>query len=432
MRSIFWWSLAALCSQHCCGSPVGVVLQLRHYLGNGDGTSRQLPHFTLRRSEDLTQSLRAYYLRHGVAGMPHLERLQYMLHSVQSHPKSGDGELLFGLQVDLGNCTEVLAVHERDSAVQVSREFVEQHGMLPAEQNRQILLNAVHSKLQRQFMQQSFLKLKEPPGENPIIPFYFQTRLPVLSSTLRARSRLHQLHVEQCIQHKPVFPGFEFMETVSHAQKISALLLFVTQFQLTACVETGTFEAVTTLALSDHCEKVASIELSEVYHKKAKEKLAAKIHPVGNVELYQGDSGRMMSTLSFKEFIPDQTPALFFLDGHYSAGSTARGDDDSPVFNELSAIFRRKNERDVIIVDDVRCFHGSRHAESLDLGVLNSTGGMCRTELQGNWRVYKGGERELDLSDILDFICSERPGWVVDLVNDMLQIHAPQLAVPYS
>ena len=49
-------------------------------------------------------------------------------------------------------------------------------------------------------------------------------------------------------------------------------------------------------------------------------------------------------------------PALFWLDGHYSAGITARGDRDTPVLDELRHILSAQEARHVIVIDDAREF----------------------------------------------------------------------------
>jgi hypothetical protein len=49
---------------------------------------------------------------------------------------------------------------------------------------------------------------------------------------------------------------------------------------------------------------------------------------------------------------------LFWLDGHYSYGKTARGTTDTPILAELAHIFRRANPNDVILIDDARLFTG--------------------------------------------------------------------------
>jgi hypothetical protein len=49
-------------------------------------------------------------------------------------------------------------------------------------------------------------------------------------------------------------------------------------------------------------------------------------------------------------------PALFWLDGHYSAGVTAKGEKDTPIYEELNQILSSKDKGHVIIIDDARCF----------------------------------------------------------------------------
>ena len=51
-----------------------------------------------------------------------------------------------------------------------------------------------------------------------------------------------------------------------------------------------------------------------------------------------------------------QQPALFWLDGHYSAGDTARGEKDTPLYEELEQILRAPDLGHVIVIDDARCF----------------------------------------------------------------------------
>ena len=94
-------------------------------------------------------------------------------------------------------------------------------------------------------------------------------------------------------------------------------------------------------------EKVYSIELSQELFERAKLRFAAH----ANVELLQGDSGRELGKL-----IPRiQKPTVFWLDGHYSAGFTARGDKDTPILEELGHSGRRIMGM-CSRTDDARCF----------------------------------------------------------------------------
>jgi hypothetical protein len=49
-------------------------------------------------------------------------------------------------------------------------------------------------------------------------------------------------------------------------------------------------------------------------------------------------------------------PALFWLDGHYSAGNTAKGDKETPIYEELQYILNARDRGHVIVIDDARCF----------------------------------------------------------------------------
>lgn len=52
-------------------------------------------------------------------------------------------------------------------------------------------------------------------------------------------------------------------------------------------------------------------------------------------------------------------PCLFWLDGHYSSGVTARGEKDCPIFEELNAIFSiNTGLNHIILIDDARLFTG--------------------------------------------------------------------------
>ena len=53
-------------------------------------------------------------------------------------------------------------------------------------------------------------------------------------------------------------------------------------------------------------------------------------------------------------------PVLFWLDGHYSGGQTAKGVKECPILEELEAIASFKcNAGSVVLIDDARLFNGS-------------------------------------------------------------------------
>jgi len=114
-------------------------------------------------------------------------------------------------------------------------------------------------------------------------------------------------------------------------------------------IETGTYMGTTTRFLSTMAPKVYTIEPGEKLFRRA-----ARRFKGSNVDVIQGVS---------EHVFPDLLPRLsgnicFWLDGHYSAGKTFRGDKDCPVEDELSAIDDSLSRFGhlSILIDDVRCF----------------------------------------------------------------------------
>lgn len=114
-------------------------------------------------------------------------------------------------------------------------------------------------------------------------------------------------------------------------------------------IETGTYRGQTTEFLSQLFPFVHSIEPEPGLAKAAKDKFEGK-----NIEVYNGTSEEVMPML-----LPKISGDVnFWLDGHYSAGITFRGEQDCPVMDELSAISKNLNHfrRVSILIDDVRMF----------------------------------------------------------------------------
>lgn len=121
------------------------------------------------------------------------------------------------------------------------------------------------------------------------------------------------------------------------------------KYQLHTLVETGTFLGDMIAAQLPNFTRLISIELSERLYRDARKRFKND----AKVELYQGDSGKVLPRI-----LPTiQEKALFWLDGHYSAGITALGDKYSPIVEELEAIFQY-NIGHILLIDDARCFTG--------------------------------------------------------------------------
>jgi hypothetical protein len=115
-------------------------------------------------------------------------------------------------------------------------------------------------------------------------------------------------------------------------------------------VETGTYRGDMVEAQKTRFKKIISIELGVDLFEKAKE----RFHHDKNVIIVQGDSGKVLPII-LKDI---NEPALFWLDGHYSGGITAKGDKECPIFEELNAILNTKSFNHILLIDDARCFIG--------------------------------------------------------------------------
>jgi hypothetical protein len=122
----------------------------------------------------------------------------------------------------------------------------------------------------------------------------------------------------------------------------------------TTLVESGTYLGGTVSNLFNNFQKIHTIELSdEIYRQITNEEgLDSKICYYRNITFYKGNS---------KDILPMIMPlvneeAIFFLDGHYSSGMTAKGEEDSPLLAEISIIDQGLKHPSVIICDDYRLF----------------------------------------------------------------------------
>jgi hypothetical protein len=115
-------------------------------------------------------------------------------------------------------------------------------------------------------------------------------------------------------------------------------------------VETGTYKGDMILAQLDSFEKIYSIELSQALFEKA----GKRFNKNSKVNLLQGNSGEVITKV-LKELME---PAIFWLDGHYSGGITAKIDKYSPVIEELQTLIVHNELQHIILIDDARGFTG--------------------------------------------------------------------------
>lgn len=115
-------------------------------------------------------------------------------------------------------------------------------------------------------------------------------------------------------------------------------------------VETGTFMGDTTSVLSRVAKMVYSIEPEPTLFSEAERRFTNE----RNVKMIMG-----LSEDVFPRLLPTISGDIcFWLDGHYSAGITFKGPQDTPIMDELSAIGENiaQMSKVVVMVDDIRCF----------------------------------------------------------------------------
>ena len=124
-------------------------------------------------------------------------------------------------------------------------------------------------------------------------------------------------------------------------------------------VETGTFRGAMVEAQKTRFKKIISIELGMELFEKAKQRFRND----RNVIIMHGDSGKVLPKI-LKDDISE--PAIFWLDGHYSSGITAKGEKECPIFEELDAIFNSKKFNHILLIDDARFFNGEGDYPTID------------------------------------------------------------------
>lgn len=129
--------------------------------------------------------------------------------------------------------------------------------------------------------------------------------------------------------------------TVPLLQKLSRL------FHADVFIETGTLLGDTTWKACQVFSQIHTIELSNALYQQA----CARFAPHKKVHVHAGDSATVLPSI-LKTL---QGTAIFWLDGHYSCGSTAKGEVNTPVLAELTAILEYRCDA-IVLIDDIRFF----------------------------------------------------------------------------
>lgn len=116
-------------------------------------------------------------------------------------------------------------------------------------------------------------------------------------------------------------------------------------------IETGTYLGDTTAVLARNARHVWSIEPEPTLASKA----SARFVDADQVTIVHGTSENRLEEVL--DAVTGETVS-FWLDGHYSAGVTFQGENDTPIRQELEVIEKRLSgwKSVAVLVDDVRCF----------------------------------------------------------------------------
>ena len=135
-----------------------------------------------------------------------------------------------------------------------------------------------------------------------------------------------------------------------HIVKETLIKDYARLFNTKILVETGTYLGDMVYAMKGSFSRILTFELDRALYEQAQKRFATDDH----IEIIHGDSGELIE--QYLTTIGE--PCLFWLDGHYSGGITARGSLDTPIMNELSHILSHQIHGHVILIDDARCFTG--------------------------------------------------------------------------
>jgi len=171
---------------------------------------------------------------------------------------------------------------------------------------------------------------------------FLSTILPQALFTIRSKHK-HKKELVRWIKNGRVPPS-------PHLVKQSTIQEYKKEYSIKVLIETGTYLGDMVQAQKHSFKEVYSIELAEHLYKRAKKRFRTDT----NVTIIQGDSGKVLPKLLSKI----EEPAIFWLDGHYSSGLTAKGDKNCPIYQELDAILTNQMFNHILLIDDARCFIG--------------------------------------------------------------------------
>ena len=167
--------------------------------------------------------------------------------------------------------------------------------------------------------------------------------------------------------------------------KQSVVIEYIKRFQPEVFIETGTYKGKMVYAGMPYVKEIYSIELDQSHFDRAQKRFAG----YSNIHIMQGQSGEVLP----KVLEDIDEPSLFWLDAHWSGGSTAKGNLETPVMQEMKCILDHNRAADhVILIDDARCFVGDNDYPAL--------------------------------SELERFVLGIHPDWAFEVKDDIIKTHS--------
>lgn len=168
-----------------------------------------------------------------------------------------------------------------------------------------------------------------------------------------------------------------------HLVKQRVVKEYARRYSIRTLVETGTYTGAMVFATKDLFGRIFSIELNDALYQAASVGFSKFPH----VTAVHGDSGYVLPEVLSAIF----EPCLFWLDGHHSGGTTAKGELETPIRRELQHILNHQVEDHVVLIDDARCFVGESDYPTIE--------------------------------ELRDMIHQRRPNWVFEVEYDIIRAH---------
>lgn len=172
--------------------------------------------------------------------------------------------------------------------------------------------------------------------------------------------------------------------------KQRVVVQYIKNFSPAVFIETGTYKGKMVYGVMPHIKEIYSIELSTTHCRKAQRRFAG--YP--NIHILQGQSGEVLP----KILNGINKSCLFWLDAHYSGGSTVRGDLDTPIMQEMECILNHtRAEQHVVLIDDASLFVGENDYPTLET--------------------------------LEHFILDAHPAWIFEVKDDIIRTHSNRVYV---